>query len=448
MMHNQSKMIRFAQTVLLAAACSSVGAQETTELPQGDNEPQIQFGGDLYVEAQQVFNANRTPVDDDQVEELQTRYGANLRGSIDREIVSLLADYDFYQNDYSEDTQEDRFIRTGRSSLIVGTEQTFYQLDVTHSTQRFLRDPEGPAILANTDQRDVTSATPLLRLRRGTVGSVAVVGHFADVRYKSSDLNNSERYGFGLQALRDTSPVHTLGLTFLQNEIDYKYGEAGDYTYRRAAVTFGAELRELNYSIELGANEADPMLGEGGDGLFFDLGVTHTTYDSRWTFTAHQSITDTSLGNANDPFFSEGFTSDVSPLVQDQLERRSLGASVQSAMLCRRCEVSLRIGYEDESYFNVVTEDNEESFVATALGYQLRPSVALQLSLDHRIREFQNSATVNDYAESSVALAVDVDPFYRYLRLRFWLEHDYRHADTAGQSYGVSYIGTGLSYRF
>lgn len=416
-------------------------AQETE-----DEERNIRYGGTLYLDALYMQNASRTPVEENQVDEPQTRYGTNLFGSVNTDQIELSADYDFYQNDYYEDTQRDRFIRTGRSELVLGTENTFYQLDVAHSTQRFLTDPTGPSTLENTDQRDIVSVSPLLRLRPGA-NNISVAGHYSNIVYKETDINDSERVGFGIDWNRRISPLYSIGLGYLENEIDYELGDTGDYTYRRAAFTFASNLRLVSYRLEIGANEAEPLEGEAVDGVYYDFELLYGRPSNTWSLTAQRSITDTSLGNANNPFFSEGITSDVSRNIQDRLERRSVGANWRSDFLCYRCDLSLRAGYEDERYFTTSSENRSEHFVGSILRYRLRPSVSLNFSLEYTFRDFEDGGLSRDYNVVDAMVAVEFDPFLRYFHTQVWYEHE-RRIPVSGSQYYTNAVGITLAYDF
>ena len=434
--------------LLVALVAAAPGPAFSQILPEEDEDkPAFTFGGNIYIEGRYVQNASRTPVENNEIDEVQTTYGANINTALSREIVTLAADYNFYQNEFSEGTQQDRFIRTGRSSFILGTDTTFYQLTAAHSTQRFLLDPSGPAILSNTDQRDITTVSPLLRLRPGSLNSIEIAGHFADIRYKELDINDSERLGFGVDWYRRMSPIYTFGVRYMENEVEYVNVNTANYRYRRAAISFEAELRLLNYTLELGGNEALPDQGGKFDGLYFDFTAVYGRHRNSWAFTARQNITDTSIGNANDPFFSEGITSDVSNLIQDQLERSSYGLLWRSDFLCGLCDLSLRTGYERENYFHVVTEDNEEVFLGTTLSYHLRPTARLDFSLDHRQRFFAEGGRSGDYSDSALTVALDVSPVFRHFETRYWYELEHRRPDQ-GDYYFTNSVGVTLAYGF
>ena len=439
-MMSSSKTPRRCLALLLIATPQMLLAQT-----QEEEDQVASYGGVLYVESRFVDNALRT-VDDNKITEFQGEYGADVWASIERELLTLSADYQFYQNEYLEDTQEDRFIHTGQSALVLGTENTFYQLDLGHSTQRFLADPSGPVILSNTDQRDISTVSPLLRLRPGR-NNISIAGHYARVVYKETDFNNSERIGYSVNWLRDVTPIHRIGVDYLENEVEYEVNSSGDYRYRRSAFVLAAELRLLQYSLQLGVNEVEPVVGRVVNGLFYDLAVVYGSYRNTWTFTAQQNITDTSLGNANSPFFSEGITTDVSRDVQDQLERTSYGLAWRSDFLCIRCDLTVRAGYEDEDYFNVMTENRVETFGGLALSYRLRPSTNLEFILGHTRREFAPDGRSEDYRQSTAVVALDFESVLRYFETRLWYEYENREPDI-GLDYVVNSVGVTLGYVF
>ena len=440
-MMNSSKTPRCCLALLLAAAPQALLAQVQEE----EEEQLASYGGVIYVESRFVDNALRS-VSDRKVTEFQAEYGADIWARVERELVNLSADYQFYQNEYLEDSQEDRFIHTGQSALVLGTENTFYQLDLGHSTQRFLADPGGPVILSNTDQRDITTVSPLLRLRPGR-NSISIRGHYARVVYKETDFNNSERIGYSVNWLRDVTPIHSIGVDYMENDVEYEVNSDGDYLYRRGAFIVAAELRLLQYSLQLGANEVEPVTGRAVDGLYYDLAVAYGSYRNTWSFTAQQNITDTSLGNANSPFFSEGITTDVSRFVQDQLERTSYGLAWRSDFLCGRCDLTVRAGYEDESYFNVLTENRIEKFGGLSLSYRLRPSTNLEFILGHTRRDFAEGGRSEDYRQSTAVVALDFESVLRYFETRLWYGYENREPDV-GLNYVVNSVGITLGYVF
>lgn len=434
-----------AATLAISLAMTPQVVLAQNEQREGE-EQQPYFGGVLYVESRLVDNASRTADDNQKITEAQAEYGADVWARIDRELVALSADYQLYQNEYFEDTQEDQFIRTGQSALVIGTENTFYQLDLGHSTQRFLADPAGPDILENTDQRDISTVSPLLRLRPGR-NRISVAGHYAHIVYKETDINNSDRTGYSVSWIRDVSPIHSIGFDYMENEVEYEVNNTGDYRYRRGSFVFSSELRLLQYTVQIGSNEVEPVVGSVVDGLFYDVAITHGNHRNTWTFTAQQSITDTSIGNANNPFFSEGITSDASRLVQDQLERTSYGLAWRSNFLCFRCDLTIRAGYEDEGFLNITTENRIETFGGMALRYRLRPSVNLELILEHTKREFAEDGGSDNYRQSTAVVALDIVPVLRYFETRFWYEYGERRPDI-GFSYAVNAVGVTLGYVF
>ncbi len=439
-MMTSSRTLHCGLALLLAAAPRALLAQV-----QEEEEQVASYGGLIYVESRFVDNALRS-VNDNKITEFQVEYGADVWARVERELVDLSADYQFYQNEYLEDSQEDRFIHTGQSALVLGTENTFYQLDLGHSTQRFLADPGGPVILSNTDQRDITTVSPLLRLRPGR-NNISIAGHYARIIYKETDFNNSERIGYSVNWLRDVTPIHSIGVDYMENEVEYEVNSNGDYLYRRGAFIVSAELRLLQYSLQLGVNEVEPVMGRAVDGLYYDLAVAYGSYRNTWSFTAQQTITDTSLGNANSPFFSEGITTDVSRFVQDQLERTSYGLAWRSDFLCVRCDLTIRAGYENESYFNVFTENRVETFGGLAFSYRLRPSTNLELTFGHTEREFAEGGRSQDYRQSTTIVALDFESVLRYFETRLWYGYENREPDV-GLNYVVNSAGITLGYAF
>lgn len=411
-----------------------------------DNK-KVYFNAELNLGASQVDNANRTNRKNDEIDEIQTRSELSFSGAYYGDIIyEARAEYEIFHHNYDKDSQENDSNIIGDSSILLGGENTFYDLGVSHSSKIFLIDPEAANITSNQDDRNITTIFGALRTAPERANIFSIGGDFTDVSYQEFDINDSTRDVIYLGYTRNVNEITTSGFTISSSNTDFDFGDATDYRYKRATLFLARTLRRLNYSVFIGKYFFESTgSNDEDDGLYGQVDISYDTGVTNFFIYAERDITDTSLGNNNDTF-SSAVSVDGRISEQDQILRKYARAGIAFGLLCDNCNFQIDAGRKDELYFNLIDESSTSNFFNVLASYQ--PLKKLTLSLNARYSDFSYSMreNANDYDYIILRASASFSEISRNLSADFFLESLKREFDV-GEGYESYSLGFNIKYK-
>ena len=435
-----SSRIRAHIVSLACAASYFFTALSYAQAPVRDDD---EFVAEIFYTPQYVKNATGTVVEAEEVDEVQHEYGASITGQWLSAITELGLDYQHTDTRYNKESQPDGTFRDGESRFILGNDTTYYHLTMEHSIRRVLRAPgAATAVLENSEERQISRVVPMLRARINRANSLALAYSFTDVRFEDTEENSSKRYGLQFQYLRDVSPSMDASLRLGNNNVDYTVGDNADYDENFANIGVTVERRFIAYSLRAGVTEITPEVGEKEKSTTFDLRLTGDLAGNLFDVFGSRSISDSSVGNGNDAFFSEGVSFDGGGSDRDQIVRTAVGLSWDYEYLCSRCVLAVSIGREQADYLNLSENDSEQRFVDASLGYQMRRDLSVLFSYRNTDTKFTDDTAVQADATNTVSRIELSYQVNRMFELSLQHERDSRDVEGEGQA---TVCTTGLS---
>lgn len=232
--------------------------------------------------------------------------GVDFNADIEGNIYAATADYNASNITFIENTQQDRNFLIGTSNFRLGSETGRLNLNLTHSRQLASIQRFGATNLDNTEQRDILSAVPTLRLQPNRRDTFTLSGSYTETAYNTPDTfeedsvnlrPDSSQIGQNFLWNRALSPISTFSLLASRNvsEVD---GVDVDFEYEQLMLTYASNLRVLNYSIGVGYNRAT-FLSEQFSSPSGELSAEYENGAHALEFGFISQITETSQGNRN-----------------------------------------------------------------------------------------------------------------------------------------------------
>lgn len=405
-----------------------------------------EFEAEFAVSPQTVDNAFGVPSGQEKTRETQTEYSASLLSAWQTELTQIDIDYRYSETKYNKDSQQEGTFREGESAFIFGNDDSYYQFSADHSIRRVLRQPNVIAIdLSNSEERQITNLSPLLRARFGSATSLAIAYNYSDIDFEDSESDNSSRDDVRLILHRDVSAISDVRVTAGARDVDFDTSDNADYSLDYMSFGVDVALRWFSYAIEVGYSELTPEVGDKESSSTFDFTLLTEIVGNRFELFAQKSVSDSSLGNANDSFFAEEVTFDGSQDARDQVVRTAAGLSWEYEYLCVRCSLTASVGGEEVEYFNLSENDATEIFYDLGFSYEF--SSRTTISIGHRQSEskFSSASSTLEDSSSDVSTFEFTYQLTKDVELRFSHEQDARDTGTAGT---VRVNTTGLTARY
>lgn len=338
------------------------------------------FVATLELRPMRVDNATAVSDDEEKVSETQLELGAGIDGLWNTELAELATRYNYDKTHYQDDSQANHGQITGASRFSFGNNTTWYQLDASHSIRRILLDPSASAtIFENTGEREIVTLTPGVFARLNDANAITLSYSLADIDFDGSSENDSERQGARVIWTRFVSPTREILLSVSEMDIDYDQSDDSDYSIREASLQLYSRQRAFAYSIELGRAV---VTQSGFDDRSFTVGgfdVTSRLTDNVFTVFASRSISDSSMGDGNESFFSSDASFDGGIDQRDQIKRTAVGLGWTYENLCSRCAFSINLGLERQEFFTLSENDFDQHFVDLNLAYRIAQDLTFTL---------------------------------------------------------------------
>jgi hypothetical protein len=405
-----------------------------------------QINGSLMATSLVSDNTLKAPVDP--IEERQNLYQVGVTADYSNWLVDALANYQWYAQEFTENSQEDERYLDGSSSVVFGKQEDPVGLEVSHSQRMLLITPDAVGLTANQQEREIISVLPEVRKNIFGANRVALGGQLIRVKFPDNDLQNSERNGITFSWLRPLTRTSVLQAVVQQQDVKFKHYPLADYKLSSSTLAYAVELRKLNYRIELGYNESVPEEGTKQTAPTYKFIATYQTGYNQFDISVGKTLTDTSFGNGNLDSQAPLPGSDGMSLDINRIDRLNAELKWETGAVCLRCSLSASVAVTDDEYLER-DEELQGIYTQARFAYSLSNSSTISLSGARSKQDFENEIAGRDYTINSVSLEYTYD-FSSGLIFRLVGRQEDRRAPTenAVGTYEENIYSIGLGYKF
>lgn len=402
------------------------------------------FGGALSVNS--LVSDNTTKTEFEPIEERQDIYQADLTADYTNWLITVEADYQFYAQKFTEQSQRDEEYADGSAALVFGKEQDPLGLELNHSRRMLLQTPDAVGLVENMDEREIISAAPIMRARIFDADMLFLRGEVAQINFLEDDAQDSKRAGASLGWMHPLSATDSLQLSAQQLKVEFDQQPQSDYELVDAMLSYAVKLRKLDYRLEAGYNETTPEVGEQTGAPAYSAELGYTSGYNSFRAMLSQRITDSSFGdgNAYDP--SEIPGGDGLALNLELIDRKKADVSWSTNYICERCTFLLSLALEDDEYL-ASEETSRNLYTGSAFIYSLSKAASVEIRADRSKYEFEGSELMDDYLIDYLSFKYS----YRFLNgvdVHLSVRKEDRESDGIGLSYKENTYGAGVGYYF
>lgn len=400
-------------------------------------EPPVQL--DVSVASKVTDNALKTKTS--AFSERQDQLSVGLAADYENSWSSIEANYRNSWHKYEKDSQSEKTTLTGGGQLLLGNESLPIGLRVSHSSEYTLDKADDVDLLENQDRRNITTASPYVRLRLSPVDNFTLSGNYSDIDYEDQPDKNSQRQGASVSWLHRLSPTDGFSLDASRSDIDFDQFSGAGYAYEAANVSYFSQLRRLNYRLLAGVNRYKTDAGTSNSQPLYELELAYAVARHQLALRLGQRYTDSSQGNSNDVGFDSGSVGSSSDDL-DIYQRNYGRASWSFTPVLERLTAVLFAEYEQEQYENLTDNNSEELGYGVDFNYTISRRNNLMLRLKERHNTFK--VTTDDFNLFKVLLNYqhqlpsdfDFNAFVSY-------EQQRKKGEYADQQFGIR-----LGYRY
>ena len=309
-------------------------------------------------------------------------FGLEHRGS----SFDFGGNYEVSYRDYIDELNEDETLFVGTSNLVWRVQPGFFEWNFSHSRENSRRD----VLAVNTpdarENREVISTQPVFFFRKNTSDQIIVSARYVNVNMETAEGNDSERWGGSIGWRRLLSSVSQLSLNTEYSQVDFQ-AQGADYDMVRVFGDYSAQLRVLDYSIQVGATQVDRDVGSSITAEFFRFEAVVEQRSHQYTLVLLDELTDTSIGlsDVNFALNIDNRTFDEAEIFDgaDLLTQKQVQFFYEGNIFCDSCAFAFNIGYLDLDYEN--TDRQEKSILAgTSLRYGYSKNLDLTLGVNYQ----------------------------------------------------------------
>jgi hypothetical protein len=402
------------------------------------------FTVDLSAAAGESDNALKSSTNP--IDEKQNRYTASVQGVWDEQWMDADVQYSAYKETFADDSQEAQNYLQGSSALKFGNENNLFNLDLRHTRRTLLKDVGDTPLTDNQEDRDIFSVMPSARIDITGVDELVAYADLSRVRYKESELRDSDRNTFGLDHRHDFSAADKINVRIEKTESEFIYFPQADYTLNSAALVYSVTLRKLSYSLGGGGDQTKPESGDEDSTAHYEASLGYKTGASQFNIFIDQSITDTSFGQGLLPSIVDLPGVDTAGSQLSIVERRSSGITWTTAAVCVRCDLSLGFSQNRDNY---IGSEQESSQRVGSLGFNYNFSPRISLLLTHNVIDQQplTGELLEEYRQTYSRISLRYI-FLKSFSVELVREIEKRNSDAQTQGYKENFTGVVLGYHF
>ena len=414
----------------------------------------LTLGGEAVLDT----NANRSPIESEELEELQLSTFLSLFGAYEEhEKFRADVDYRWSRTEYQEDSQQEDSTLRGQAALNFGGASDFYALRLSHDSSVLLVDPVGDDVQANREDRNTLTAALTLRTLPQRPNQFSLTASQSNVYFDENELNDTESKTVQLSYTRLMTALNTGGFSLSLTDVKYPNFPSGEYDNTLIYAYFQRQLRALDYYLALGMNKTSTAIEDSHSPYaLFSLG--YVSGRGQFDVSASRQVTDNSRGasagrnfvtqdlQALEEELEQGAIVDGSLASRDQIDRTTFRLGYSAQVLCARCNTSVSLTQRDDEFFNTPSLNSEDLDAIIGIGYRATRQSTINLSIRHLAFSFTEQDNPNNYTQNSVRLAWFWSSAVTGLRFGTFVSALERNFDEGGSYSGFEY-GASLSYQ-
>lgn len=346
---------------------------------------------EITAEVQAAYESNSLQDPVIEQDDLGINYGLILDIEHREASWDVGGNYRYGYIDYREDLNEDETLFVGASDLIWRIKPGLFEWSFSHSRQNERRTVLDADIPDNREVRQVFTTQPVMYLRLGSGDQIISSLRYVDVNQETANENNSRRYGGAIGWRRPLTAVSTFSVNTEYSQVDFEALDA-DYELLRAFADYSADLRILDYSIQLGVSNVEPDFGEGITAEFIRITATLEQTVHSYTLLLLDELTDTSIALADVNFalnIDNRGTQNIDVFDRaDLLTQKQATFLYQGNILCRSCQVTASLGYVDLDYETAVRRE-KDMLASASIGYSFTQNFTITLGVNYQDNEVQ-----------------------------------------------------------
>lgn len=357
-------------------------------------------------------NARKTS--DNKVSERQEQVALQALLNYENSYSSTSIDYSATRYFFEKNSQDEKDIVEGGASIVLGKPTGLLGAELSHSQRALKTTPDGVDLVENIDERQILTAKPYIRARTTKVDTIVISAEQTEIQYRSDTGIDSSRTGASVNWRHSLSNIDDLSLNLNSTEIKFKDMPRNDYSFRSATVAYTARLKKLDYRAEFGVNKMlrdennlNPLRSESYSSPTYKLDVNYISAGNSFNINGQRLLTDTSIGNGNDP--ADIGNSDSSNQIFDRYELREVGVAWENSSVCLLCKLGVNVSAKNERY-EVLPEDLFAYISKLYFSYSLSPTSDLNLTLTSEDNDYDEGARYEDYKQLTSYLAYTYSP--------------------------------------
>lgn len=401
---------------------------------------------DAFVDLSTEYTDNAKKTDLDPVNERQDRISLGGKGAYQNQLVDFTADYIFSDYRYSEDSQPDRNMLEGQSTLYLGKNSKLLNLTVMHTRKGVLGSPEQLDLMRNYDEREMVSIYPGINYLITPVDMIFGYGIYTDTNHRRNNARDSRQEGAALGWTHKFSEIDSFSVNLSSAEITFPAAKDRSYRQDNAMLSYTSALRNLSYTLGVGYNWSEIDSTRDYSSPSYQADITYKNDTSGIRLYADRMITNTSMGDGH-RFDSGNIGSggDVSSSEIDQMDRKNIDLQLYSNLFCNVCTVNLGFRWRNDDYLDL-PEDNTETSLSLGFSYDISPRTKATLQFSKRKQEFSGGTRL-PFDSDRQAFIISRD-FHRDISLRLYVEQEKRVSDDSFNNYDELASGIGVRFNF
>jgi len=359
------------------------------------------FNLEAYVESIHDDNAFRT--ERNPREERQDRYGIDASGEFDSSLNDWRFAYRVERQEFEDDSQENLTNATGEARYSLGSERTWYAFEAMHVLDQVLQSPDSDVTTSTIGDQQLLELRPTIRSRQDLANGVYLTGIYRKVEFEVDSRPDATDRGAEIGIERRLSPRSEMGAVYSQSDIFSEDDDVEDMRSETVRLYYEGQSRKLAYHFFAGYQTLESLESEFDEGAaIYGLDFEYRYLDTSLTANVNKSLSNTafaqSVGNSatGAVVVAEGDSDDIIDVLN-----ASINWSTNS--LCRRCQASLELQYQDVKYELQNALDFDIVSGSIFLDYRLSRISILSASVSYRETEF-----IEDTSRSAESTIFDI----------------------------------------
>ena len=409
---------------------------------------------DLLLGGESTDNINRLP-DNRAQEGYEANIGSRLGLIHDGRKIIFNANYSAIHSEYKNNLIQNDNEVTGSSDLLWRIIDDRLVWNVDHYISEVLSNNSRANTPDNRERRQILTTGPTFRTHLSAVDDLTFLAQHTQLNQGDAvnetalqrsniDSNRIEGTIIWSHDLSETSALE-IGVTSSETEFD---NNSPDFEYQQSFIGYRAQLASGDYSIRLGANQAERSdSGKAEKGAYIAIEFNREIKGDNIAINIVRQLTDSSIGLDND--VTNNNTNDFDTI--NIVERTHFDINYTLQNVCRGCVANIIYSFDQEDFQNdislsVLDMDNKDNRMSTILDYRINSRLSSRTTASYLITRFSDLSRRDRVIELETSLNWQLS---RKLGLRTYLAYNNRDTNQRGLldiDYNASIIGLIATY--